>query len=49
MADLAVLEVGPADRPTVALLHGVGTSGWMWRRLVEAYWKVDPAFPVVTA
>ncbi len=36
MADLAVLEVGPADRPTVALLHGVGTSGWMWRRLVDA-------------
>jgi pimeloyl-ACP methyl ester carboxylesterase len=33
---LSLHEAGPADRPTVVLLHGVGTSGWMWRRLVEA-------------
>ena len=33
---LSVREVGRADLPTVVLLHGVGTSGWMWRRLVDA-------------
>ena len=33
---LTVREVGPGGAPTVMLLHGVGTSGWMWRRLVEA-------------
>jgi pimeloyl-ACP methyl ester carboxylesterase len=26
-------ESGPADAPSVVLLHGVGTSGWMWRRV----------------
>jgi pimeloyl-ACP methyl ester carboxylesterase len=31
---LAVREAGPVDAPAVVLLHGVGTSGWMWRRLV---------------
>ncbi len=35
MAELAVREAGPAGAPPVVLLHGVGTSGWMWRRLVE--------------
>ncbi len=34
MADLAVHEAGPAGAPPVVLLHGVGTTGWMWRRLV---------------
>ncbi len=34
--NLSLHEAGPADRPAVLLLHGVGTSGWMWRRLVEA-------------
>lgn len=33
---LSVRETGPDDAPTVVLLHGVGTSGWMWRQLVEA-------------
>ncbi len=32
--DLSLHEAGPADRPAVVLLHGAGTSGWMWRRLV---------------
>ena len=27
-------ESGPRDAPGVVLLHGVGTSGWMWRRVV---------------
>jgi pimeloyl-ACP methyl ester carboxylesterase len=35
VAALAVREAGPAGAPPVVLLHGVGTSGWMWRRLVE--------------
>ncbi|MEX5721116.1 alpha/beta fold hydrolase [Geodermatophilus maliterrae] len=30
----AVREHGPRDAPTVVLLHGLGTSGWMWDRLV---------------
>jgi pimeloyl-ACP methyl ester carboxylesterase len=33
---LHVRETGPPDAPTVVLLHGVGTSGWMWRQLVRA-------------
>lgn len=33
---LAVQESGPGEAPTVLLLHGVATSGWMWRHLVEA-------------
>lgn len=32
--DVSLREVGPAGAPPVVLLHGVGTSGWMWRRLV---------------
>ena len=32
---LAMDETGPRSAPTVLLLHGVGTSGWMWRRLVR--------------
>ena len=32
---LSVDEVGPPDADTVVLLHGVGTTGWMWRRLVD--------------
>src|SRR3712207_9395308 len=32
----AVGEAGPAGAPTVGLLHGLGTSGWMWDRLVPA-------------
>ncbi|MCA2178550.1 alpha/beta hydrolase [Nonomuraea glycinis] len=31
-----VQESGPADAPAVVLLHGVGTSGWMWTRQVSA-------------
>ena len=31
-----VQETGPADAPAVVLLHGVGTSGWMWRRQATA-------------
>ncbi|MFD2091387.1 alpha/beta fold hydrolase [Blastococcus deserti] len=33
---LACLEAGSRDAPTVVLLHGLGTSGWMWDRLVSA-------------
>src|SRR3712207_7557940 len=32
----AVREAGPAGAPTVVLLHGLGTSGWMWDRVVPA-------------
>ena len=35
MAGLAVRETGRDGAPPVVLLHGVGTTGWMWRRLVE--------------
>ena len=28
-----VASSGPEDAPCVVLLHGVGTSGWMWQRL----------------
>lgn len=31
---LAVQESGPATGPTVVLLHGVGTTVWMWRRQI---------------
>ncbi|GAA0421041.1 alpha/beta hydrolase [Acrocarpospora corrugata] len=31
-----VQEAGPRDAPTVVLLHGVGTSGWMWTKQVAA-------------
>jgi pimeloyl-ACP methyl ester carboxylesterase len=31
---LAVQESGPSTAPTVVLLHGVGTTVWMWRRLI---------------
>lgn len=33
MTPLTVRETGPATAPSVALLHGAGTSGWMWRRV----------------
>jgi pimeloyl-ACP methyl ester carboxylesterase len=33
---VAVDEQGRRDAPSVVLLHGVGTSGWMWRRLAAA-------------
>lgn len=32
---LAVTSTGPDGAQTVLLLHGVGTTGWMWRRLVD--------------
>ncbi|WP_258725870.1 alpha/beta fold hydrolase [Cellulomonas sp. NS3] len=35
MIQLSVQETGPATAPSVALLHGAGTSGWMWRRVVD--------------
>lgn len=35
MTALSVREVGPATAPTVALLHGAGTNGWMWQRLTD--------------
>ncbi|WP_169807685.1 alpha/beta fold hydrolase [Herbidospora mongoliensis] len=31
-----VQESGPANAPAVVLLHGVGTSGWMWASQVAA-------------
>lgn len=34
-ADLAVTSTGPAGADSVLLLHGVGTTGWMWRRLAS--------------
>lgn len=33
---LAFSAAGSDDAATCLLLHGVGTTGWMWRRLVEA-------------
>jgi pimeloyl-ACP methyl ester carboxylesterase len=35
-APLSAAESGRGHDVTVALVHGVGTTGWMWRRLVEA-------------
>jgi pimeloyl-ACP methyl ester carboxylesterase len=32
---LELTEHGPADAPSVLLLHGGGVSGWMWRPVVE--------------
>ena len=32
---LAVTEHGPATAPSVVLLHGLGTTGWMWERVPE--------------
>ena len=32
---LAFTSADPAEATTCLLLHGVGTIGWMWRRLVE--------------
>ncbi|CAA9585501.1 MAG: hypothetical protein AVDCRST_MAG19-4531 [uncultured Thermomicrobiales bacterium] len=32
---LHVDESGRAGTPSIVFLHGVGTSGWMWRRQVE--------------
>ncbi|MEV4178045.1 alpha/beta hydrolase [Nonomuraea sp. NPDC049709] len=31
-----VQEVGAVEAPAVVLLHGVGTSGWMWTKQVSA-------------
>jgi pimeloyl-ACP methyl ester carboxylesterase len=33
---LHVDEFGRGNTPSVVLLHGVATSGWMWRRIAEA-------------
>lgn len=33
---LAFSASGPDDADTCLLLHGVGTTGWMWRQLVDA-------------
>jgi pimeloyl-ACP methyl ester carboxylesterase len=33
---LYVQESGPADAPTIVLLHGGGGAGWMWQPQVEA-------------
>ncbi|WP_165362900.1 alpha/beta fold hydrolase [Promicromonospora panici] len=33
---LTVDEFGPSDAPPVVLLHGVGTTGWMWTRQIAA-------------
>ncbi|MGN9784632.1 alpha/beta fold hydrolase [Nonomuraea sp. ZG12] len=37
MAVVAIFvdEAGPLDAPAVVLLHGVGTSGWMWTKQVR--------------
>jgi pimeloyl-ACP methyl ester carboxylesterase len=32
---LALTSAGPAEATTCLLLHGVVTTGWMWRRLAE--------------
>ena len=32
---LSSTSAGPDGAATVVLLHGVGTTGWMWRRLVD--------------
>ncbi len=32
---LAFSAAGPDEADTCLLLHGVGTTGWMWRRLVD--------------
>jgi pimeloyl-ACP methyl ester carboxylesterase len=29
---LGYASAGDPDAPTVVLLHGVGTTSWMWRR-----------------
>jgi pimeloyl-ACP methyl ester carboxylesterase len=34
-AGLAFTTTGPADATTCLLLHGVGTTGWMWRQLTD--------------
>lgn len=34
-ADLAVSVKGPEEAPTCMLLHGVGTTSWMWRGLID--------------
>ena len=34
-APLALTETGPAEAPTVVLLHGGGASGWTWGPAVE--------------
>ena len=34
-ATLALVESGPAEAPTVILLHGGGAAGWTWRPAVE--------------
>lgn len=35
-ADLAVLEAGPADGPTVVLVHGFPTHSVLWRKVMRA-------------
>jgi pimeloyl-ACP methyl ester carboxylesterase len=34
--DLSVRESGPVDAPAIVFLHGVGNSGAMWRRHMQA-------------
>lgn len=42
---LSVTVEGPEDAPTCLLLHGVGTTSWMWRGLVD---RIVGALRVVT-
>jgi pimeloyl-ACP methyl ester carboxylesterase len=46
---LYVEEHGPADAPSIVLLHGGGGAGWMWRPQVEAlrddYHVIVPDLP----
>ena len=40
-----VQEVGPAEAPTIVLLHGAGVGGWMWRDTMAALSEVHLLVP----
>lgn len=45
----ACAEAGPADAPTILLVHGAGVAGWMWHKQVavlkESYHCLIPDLP----